>query len=268
VDIFISWSGETSRQVAELLSEWLKCVVQKCNPWISSRDIERGALWFGQISDRLRETSVGIICLTDENKEKPWILFEAGALAKGLTTSRVCTFLIDLKPSDIRDPLAQFNHTMAEKESVFSLVTTLNDALNEDAIERGILEKVFETFFPTFEKRFAEILTSAPQAKSPRPRKEGDKLDEILNLTSSLMSRVRAIERNVGPNRSSESRVEPWSIREEAVRARKSKISLEDFLGMFGNRAPRKYLINAYLNANEGESIHDFMPGKPLNDLI
>ncbi|HHQ6082069.1 TPA: TIR domain-containing protein, partial [Enterobacter hormaechei subsp. steigerwaltii] len=109
--VFISWSGQRSKVVAEIFSDWLKCVIQASQPWISTRDIDRGAIWFSEINDKLKDVSVGVVCLTQENKNKPWILFETGALAKGLTTNRVCTFLIDLNPEDLQDPLAQFNHT-------------------------------------------------------------------------------------------------------------------------------------------------------------
>src|ERR1043165_153842 len=104
--IFISWSGNRSRAVAETLRDWIKCVLQATRPWISTRDIDRGSLWFSEINDQLKDTSVGIICLTQENKNRPWILFEAGALAKGLSSNRVCTLLIDLKSADLEDPLA------------------------------------------------------------------------------------------------------------------------------------------------------------------
>ena len=94
----------------------------------------------------MKDTSVGVICLTQENKNRPWILFEAGALAKGLSTSRVCTFLIDLEPKDIEDPLAQFNHTFPTKESVLSLVRTLNASLGAISLDNRIVEQVFETY--------------------------------------------------------------------------------------------------------------------------
>jgi len=109
VKIFISWSGPRSKAVAELLHFWIQCVLQTARPWISSQDIDRGSLWFSEIGDQLQDTNVGVICLTQENKERPWILFEAGALTKGLTKSRVCPLLIDLEKNDVRDPLGQFN---------------------------------------------------------------------------------------------------------------------------------------------------------------
>src|SRR5579863_2173184 len=123
--VFISWSGERSRQVAELLEGWLKCVIQGVSPWVSTKNIDRGSLWFAEISDQLASTVTGIVCLTKENFNKPWILFEAGALAKGLTSNRVCTFLIDLQATDLQNPLAQFNHTLPTKQGLFSLVQTI-----------------------------------------------------------------------------------------------------------------------------------------------
>jgi len=109
--VFISWSGLRSKATAELLSDWIKCVLQATRPWISTRDIDRGALWFSEISDQLKDTTVGIVCLTQENKNRPWILFEAGPLAKGLSSNRVCTFLVDLKTADLEDPpLSSITH--------------------------------------------------------------------------------------------------------------------------------------------------------------
>jgi len=102
--VFISWSGDKSKQVAEWIDTWLQCTIQSSDPWLSSRSIDRGATWFTEIMNELSDTSIGIICLTKENKDKPWILFEAGAIAKGLSSSRVCTFLIDLEPIDLVNP--------------------------------------------------------------------------------------------------------------------------------------------------------------------
>ncbi len=151
MNVFLSWSGERSKAVAELLDEWLQCVIQAVEPWMSSKDIDRGSLWFSEINDQLQNTSIGIICLTNENKTKPWILFEAGALAKGLSTNRVCTFLIDLEPTDIGTPLSQFNHTLPDQSGLWELVRTLNTSLKESSLKEKILEQVFEVYWAKFE---------------------------------------------------------------------------------------------------------------------
>src|SRR5690606_35355682 len=180
--------------VAELLDDWIQCVIQAVDPWMSSKDIDRGALWFTEISDQLSNTSVGIVCLTKENKDKPWILFESGALAKGLTSNRVCTFLIDLAPTDLENPLAQFNHTFPTKDSVWELVRTINLTLKENALKESILSKVFDTYWRQFEKDFKEIVATTPEIEQPVKRKDNDIMLDVLSTVRLLERRLRSIE--------------------------------------------------------------------------
>lgn len=195
--VFVSWSGQRSKAVAELLSDWIKCVLQASQPWISTRDIDKGAIWFSEISDQLRETAAGIVCLTQENKNKPWILFETGALAKGLSTNRVCTFLIDLSPSDIEDPLAQFNHTSPERSSMWGLISSLNSCLESARLDERILKQVFDTYWPKFESSFKDVLEATPVEVDVAPRSGDSILAEILSNTRMLAGRVRELEHRV-----------------------------------------------------------------------
>ncbi|MDX1998486.1 MAG: TIR domain-containing protein [Thermoanaerobaculia bacterium] len=192
--VFLSWSGERSKQVANLLSDWLRCVIQACRPWISTRDLDRGALWITEINNQLQDTVVGIICLTQENKSRPWILFEAGALAKGLPTARVCTLLIDLEPKDVEDPLAQFNHTFPDRESIYSLVRMLNSRLGEGNLTDGVLAQVFDTYWPRFESAFTGVLAHT-EAKPPAEERKGeDILVEVLENTRAVNRRLARLE--------------------------------------------------------------------------
>lgn len=195
--VFISWSGPRSKAVAELLSDWIKCVLQASQPWISTRDIDKGAIWFSEISNQLKDTAAGIVCLTQENKNKPWILFEAGALAKGISTNRVCTFLIDLDSSDVEDPLAQFNHTTPDESSLWGLVCSLNACLESNRLDERILRKVFDTYWPLFNEGFKAALEQNPAQVNAEPRSEQSILAEILGNTRSLAGRVREIEQRV-----------------------------------------------------------------------
>ncbi len=192
--IFLSWSGDRSRQVADLLDDWLQCVLQAVNPWMSSKNIDRGALWFSEISNQLADTSVGIICLTKENKNKPWILFESGALAKGISSNRVCTFLIDLRPTDVENPLAQFNHSQPDKTGLWDLVRTINSTLEDKKLSEKILEKVFETYWPQFEKSFNDVIENTVEGKVVESRSENDLLVEVLSSIRSMDKRMRSVE--------------------------------------------------------------------------
>jgi hypothetical protein len=195
--VFISWSGTRSKLVAELLNDWIKCVIQATRPWISTRDIDRGALWFNAISDQLKDTRIGIICLTSENRNKPWILFEAGALAKGLSSTRVCTFLIDIIPSDVEDPLAQFNHTLPNQDGLRELVKTINNCLGESALDGRILEQIFITYWPQFESSFNEIIKTSIPAEKQETRSDKTLLSEILDNTRYLAQKVHVLESRI-----------------------------------------------------------------------
>ncbi|TRN14323.1 toll-Interleukin receptor [Vibrio fluvialis] len=192
--VFISWSGERSRAVADLLDGWIQCVLQAATPWMSSKDIDRGSLWFSEITDQLKDTKIGIVCLTKANKEKPWILFESGALAKGLSSSRVCTFLIDLESTDVANPLAQFNHTLPDKEGVYELIRTLNSALGEQALREKVLEQVFDTYWPQFDISFSKILSETESDDHTPERSEESILTEVLRTVRTMDRRIRSLE--------------------------------------------------------------------------
>src|SRR5258706_4502892 len=191
--IFISWSGSRSKAVAEILVEWIKCVLQASHPWVSTRDIDKGALWFQEIFEQLKDTSMRLVCLTQENKNRPWILFECGALAKGLSSNRVCTILVDLKPTDVENPLAQFNHTEPTRDGMKSLIRMLNSQL-ESPLEEKVLDRIFDTYWPQFEKSFSAAIEHHPLTTKPEIRSDNSKLDEILENTRSLQHRVNDLE--------------------------------------------------------------------------
>jgi len=186
--VFLSWSGERSKETAVLFQEWIRSVLQAVDPWMST-DIDRGAVWFNQIGNQLADTSIGVIFLTQANKNAPWILFEAGALAKGLpSTTKVCTFLVDLSNADVGLPLSNFNSTQATKENVLGLVKTLNNALPLPLAD-AVLTRTYDKFWPDFETKFKEIINRAPLVQLVG-RSEKEMIEEILETTRSLDKRI------------------------------------------------------------------------------
>lgn len=90
--------------VASALYDWLPTVAQHVEPWMSEEAIESGARWNEEVSNALDQTSFEIICVTSANQHQPWLIFEAGALAKrvGENTARVVPLCIDLKSTEMQ----------------------------------------------------------------------------------------------------------------------------------------------------------------------
>jgi hypothetical protein len=84
--VFISWSGEPSRSIARALHDWLPTVAQHVRPWMSDQEIGTGRRWNEEIAKALDDTDFGIVCVTAQNQHAPWLMFEAGGLAKRLAT--------------------------------------------------------------------------------------------------------------------------------------------------------------------------------------
>jgi hypothetical protein len=177
--VFISWSGQRSKAVAEALHRWLPKIIQATETWMSESDIDKGTRWGSEIIRYLEEAHFGLICLTPENLDAPWILFEAGAISKSLEKARVCTYLLDVSHADIEWPLAQFQHTRAEREDTRKLVHTVNRAMS-DALRESQLDELFEVLWPELEQCLREIPDT--QEKPGPQRSERELLTEMLEL--------------------------------------------------------------------------------------
>src|SRR5438876_7271285 len=95
MNVFISWSGDRSKKLASALSELLPKALSNLNVWMSD-DIEAGTPWGEELNRKLETSNFGVLCLTPENSNAPWLLFEAGALAKAVSGSRVVPYRLGL----------------------------------------------------------------------------------------------------------------------------------------------------------------------------
>src|SRR5712692_2419048 len=120
--VFISWSGDLSKQLAQTIRTWLPRTLQTVKPYFSPADIEKGSKWDNEISKELEQSSFGIIAMTREALKSHWISFEAGALSKQVDKSRVCAICFDLEPTDIQGPLSRFQAAKFTQQDIFQLV--------------------------------------------------------------------------------------------------------------------------------------------------
>lgn len=184
--LFISWSGEQSHKIALALRDWLPYVIHFADPYVSSEDIDKGARWSTDIASELEKSNFGILCVTNENFEAPWLNFEAGALSKTIDKSRVAPLLFGLKRSDIKSgPLLQFQSTIAEKDDVRKLLDSINDT-TEQRLDVPRLSRIFDKWWPTLEDQFASIDSSSKTSLQPAKTKN-DKSSEIFEEILGLL---------------------------------------------------------------------------------
>lgn len=193
--VFISWSGDLSKRLGEALRKWLPGVLQYVRPYFTPDDIEKGAKWNSDIARELEEANIGLICLTRDNIDKAWILFEAGALSKSFEKSRVCTILFNLDTTDLKGPLTSFQTTRFNKDDIKRLVDTINNAAGDDKLEHQVLENVFAMWWPRLEEQVAEILASHTEDNPEARRSDRDILEEMLALTRMSTSRSHRLPR-------------------------------------------------------------------------
>lgn len=189
MQVFVSWSGESSKAIATALTNWLPDVIQSMDVWMSEHDIAAGSKWSEQISDVLEKSNIGIICLTPDNQNSPWILFEAGCLAKTNKIARVTPFLHGLSATDVRFPLAQFQSVAANKEGTLKLLQSLNVA-GGVGMSSERLEKLFEKWWPDLEQQIARVDVGSMDESSERSDRE--LLEEVLDLVRNGAKLTRA----------------------------------------------------------------------------
>ena len=196
--VFLSWSGDESRQIAEAIGTLIPNVFQNVQTFVSSNDIDAGSNWFGMVSSKLACTEFGIICLTPDNLAKQWIHFEAGALAKSIIDrAKVVPYLHGLSPSNLSPPLSLFQSVNADKAGTLTLLSSLND-VRQQRFEQARLERIFEKWWPECEHK----LTSIPPVSrsTPAQRSERDLLDEVLAILRGIQTSGQ-LAGAAGPNR-------------------------------------------------------------------
>jgi len=157
--LFISWSGSSSRRIAEVLQEWLPMIfLNDVDLWVSN-DIEQGSNWLNELTRGLEQTQFGILCMTPDNLDSAWMLFEAGAIsmAEELNNKRyICPYIFNVKNKDLPQPLSQFQTAKADENGTFKLVRTIN-GLQERPLSETMLREVFERHWLFLEEKLKRI---------------------------------------------------------------------------------------------------------------
>jgi hypothetical protein len=186
--IFVSWSGPRSQIVAEALRQWLPCVFQSVDPWLSSSDIQPGNRWAQELGDALDQSHFGILSLTAENLTAPWVLFEAGALSKAIHVARVVPYLLDIDTEQLPPPLSQFQAVPANKNGTLRLINAISEATPANLRPANLLDRVFKRWWPDLEAQLSRASGAAAVVLGA-----GDSGVKLLDVLDACMWPVAAV---------------------------------------------------------------------------
>ena len=178
--VFISWSGELSRSVAESLRMYLPCILQDLDVFVSQHDLESGSRWAAELAARLNQSTFGILCLTPQNQLAPWMLYEAGVLNRA-ADGRTCGLLLGgLTPANVSGPLAQFQHRRMNREEFLLLLRDINQRMDSPLPDES-LRLIFEKWWPDLSAAHTDAQQAAPtKIAATEHRSDREVLEEIL----------------------------------------------------------------------------------------
>lgn len=186
--VFISWSGKRSKAMAVALKEWLPLILQYAEPWVSDKDIGAGDRWAQAIAGELETSNFGILCITPENLNSEWILFEAGALSKSMQDAKVIPLLFGLELSDLSGPLSQFQAIKVDQQGMLDVAKSINDVAENKAADATI-EQLVPALWTQLEGKLAEIPDKGEAEKHMRPQTEI--LEDLVSQVRGLGARMR-----------------------------------------------------------------------------
>ena len=154
MDVFLSWSGSRSKRIAATLMDFLPAVHPDLQPWMSEATMAAHD-WRNTIGANLNRASVGVICITPENAEASWLMYEAGVL-HGIG-AEVCPLLYGLLPEAGPEPLRNLQAKTLDKDGIWGVVKLLNSKLSAPLPAKH-LDLSFNDAWKVFEGKLDDFL--------------------------------------------------------------------------------------------------------------
>jgi predicted nucleotide-binding protein len=167
--------------------------------------MEAGTRWTSELEFALQESRVGILCLTPENIDAPWVSFEAGALSRSVQKALVCPYLLGFPASELRGPLVHFQAVTADEQGTRRLLESINRLFGDAAVSEKHLTRIFDVFWPELNQTISQLIQpsarSAHRGEAVHMRAEGVADADILSRIVEFFSAAapRDISQDAGP---------------------------------------------------------------------
>lgn len=185
--VFISWSGDLSKQVATVWHSLIEDLFDGVKPFMSEENIGAGARGLNLIATELSGSTFGIIVVTQQNLNSQWLNYEAGALSKDVNdeTAMVAPCLVDFaRKGDAEGPIGQFQGNLLTEVGVQKIVTALAKAVGVK--EETALKRLKTYWNSTYKDEFDKARIIDGHVSEPVTRDPAAVLDEILTIVREI----------------------------------------------------------------------------------
>jgi hypothetical protein len=209
LNIFISWSGDLAKRITNVLIGWLPTMFDHVRTFFSGVDIDAGSRGLNVIQDQLDVSSFGIIVVTTENLNKPWLLFESGALSKRLNgdLTKVVPVLVgfDDVSQIAASPLFQFQSVLLDEDGARSLCLSIartiaqrRAGVDEHRLEEAPILRRFERCWRDLKDDVEAAIEASGEQPAPPNVDQPALLRAMYQSLQSLQQQVADL-RNSGP---------------------------------------------------------------------
>lgn len=156
--IFISWSGEESKQIAEYMHKWIPERLQLVKVWgsFNDKDLPQGKDNFNRIFDAARDKDICLLILTKKSLKSSWVSFEPG-IFEGRQKEILTLLCDDLDYNKLLGFPFSGYHAYPNKESMVTLFSTINQKCKapiEDKLFKEGVANDFDKFLTYYKKVF------------------------------------------------------------------------------------------------------------------
>lgn len=179
--VFLSWSGDRSRAVADVLNDRLPDVVHSVDPWMSKDRLVAGLEWFPQIRQAVEECDSALLVVTPENQAQPWLNFEAGAFA--LASRAAVPLLVGMDESELQGPLTKLQAVSITDEALMEELLVGFAAVDQVTPAR----RAFTRLWPEILQAVENVAAQPPSdLNEPTPPRTEDQVAEALTILRQL----------------------------------------------------------------------------------
>ena len=163
--VFLSWSLAASKGIAQRLEALLRKVLQDVAVYLSTSQMKGGAVFYPELLQALSLCRIGVAIVTPENKHRPWLHFEAGAIAHAVTKGkRLVVLRCGVELGELADtPFASIHQLELSRAGLLDLIKVIHED-TASIVPASEIEENFETWLA----KLGDDWLTLPEMQEPR----------------------------------------------------------------------------------------------------